>query len=243
MLPLIIATLAFVTALLSGMFGMAGGLVLMAFLAVLLPVATAMMLHGALQATANGYRAWLNRNDIRWSIVGRYSAGAVAALALALAIAWIPSKRAVLLILGAIPFVASAMPARFALDVMRPGVAPVCGFFVTLLQLLAGVAGALLDVFFVRTTLTRHEVVATKAVTQTISHLIKLGFFFLLTQFDGAMLPWWLLLATLPLTVAGTNLGKMILDRMQDSQFRQYSKWLTWCIGAISLWRGFTLPA
>lgn len=41
------------------------------------------------------------------------------------------------------------------------------------LNLTAGVAGPLLDVFFVRTPLSRHAVVATKAATQVLAHLAK----------------------------------------------------------------------
>ncbi len=48
-----------VSALISGVFGMAGGLTLMGVLAGMLPVATAMLLHGAVQMVSNGYRAFL----------------------------------------------------------------------------------------------------------------------------------------------------------------------------------------
>ena len=42
------------------------------------------------------------------------------------------------------------------------------------MNLTAGVAGPLLDIFFVRTALTRHAIVATKAATQVFSHLMKI---------------------------------------------------------------------
>ena len=52
---ILIATLA--TAFLSSIFGMLGGLILMGVLANLLPVSAAMVLHGLIQLTSNGYRA------------------------------------------------------------------------------------------------------------------------------------------------------------------------------------------
>ena len=64
---ILIATLA--TAFLSSIFGMLGGLILMGILASILPIASAMVLHGLIQLTSNGYRAWLNRKDIVWAIV------------------------------------------------------------------------------------------------------------------------------------------------------------------------------
>lgn len=45
---------ALVTAFLSGIIGMAGGLVLMGALALLLPVSAAFVTHGILQLVANG---------------------------------------------------------------------------------------------------------------------------------------------------------------------------------------------
>ena len=45
------------TSFLSGIFGMAGGMILMGLLLAMLPVATAMLLHGITQLASNGWRA------------------------------------------------------------------------------------------------------------------------------------------------------------------------------------------
>ena len=70
----------FATSLLSGILGMAGGMILMAVLVTVLSVASAMMLHGAVQATANGSRAWFLRKHIRWEILPAYLVGSALAL-------------------------------------------------------------------------------------------------------------------------------------------------------------------
>ena len=57
---IIIVTTA-LTSFLSGIFGMAGGIILMAVLVALVSVATAMVIHGGIQMVANGYRAFLLR--------------------------------------------------------------------------------------------------------------------------------------------------------------------------------------
>ena len=72
---LFIVVMAFITATLSGVFGMAGGLVLMGGLALVLPVSAAFVTHGLLQLTANGWRAILHRKHVRWQIVGWYALG------------------------------------------------------------------------------------------------------------------------------------------------------------------------
>ena len=216
------------TATLSGIFGMAGGIVLMGFLITVLPVGTAMMLHGVTQAASNGYRAVLNRHHIRWNIIGVYCAGAALALAVLTAVSFVPDKAVVFLALGTIPFIAAALPKSLSLDITRKGMAAAAGFFITLINLIAGVAGPLLDVFFVRTELTRHEVVASKAVTQAISHLLKLVYFGLLVRETARAaetapveVPLWVYAAVIPLAMIGTTLGKKVLDRMSDTNFRK----------------------
>ena len=72
------------TSFVSGVFGMAGGMILMGLLLSLMPLAPAMALHGITQIASNVARAWLWRQHINWPIVARYAAGAlIAVLALA----------------------------------------------------------------------------------------------------------------------------------------------------------------
>ena len=54
------------TALLSGVFGMAGGLILVGVLLVLMPLPQAMVLHAVTQMASNGWRALLWRRHIVW---------------------------------------------------------------------------------------------------------------------------------------------------------------------------------
>lgn len=245
-----IAFVAFLTSAISGVFGMSGGMILMGYLAFVLPVSAAMMMHGAIQATANGYRAFLNRADIEWMIFGRYLIGTMAGLALLSAIAFVPGKVTMYLTLGCVPFVAAAIPRKWALDITKRGSAEICGVVITMLNLTAGVAGPLLDVFFVRTALTRHQVVATKAVTQTAAHLVKLLYFGVLVKeaadaasdmSNAGLLPWWVFAAAIPLSMLGTTVGKKLLDRMSDGNFRVWSQRITLAIGSVLLVQGVLL--
>ena len=54
------------TAFLSGLFGMAGGLILIGVLLAFMPLPTAMVLHAITQMASNGWRALLWRAHIRW---------------------------------------------------------------------------------------------------------------------------------------------------------------------------------
>ena len=75
---ILIATL--LTAAISGVFGMAGGLILMGVLASFTPVATAMVLHGFIQIISNGSRATLHRRHLAWPLIGRYAIGIIGSL-------------------------------------------------------------------------------------------------------------------------------------------------------------------
>ena len=67
------------TSFLSGVFGMAGGMILMGVLVAFMPVSAAMVLHGAAQLTANGWRAFLWRRNSDFRIFGRFLVGLLAA--------------------------------------------------------------------------------------------------------------------------------------------------------------------
>src|ERR1700682_975546 len=73
MTPLMIAALGLLmvaTAFLSGLFGMAGGLILIGVLLTLMPLPSAMVLHAITQMASNCWRAFLWRRPIRRRAVG-----------------------------------------------------------------------------------------------------------------------------------------------------------------------------
>ncbi len=231
-LIIILATLG--TAFLSSIFGMLGGLILMGILVSIMPVSQAMVLHGLIQLTSNGYRAWLNRKDINWSIVATLIVGNIIALAGLVFVAFVPDRITVLLALGLLPYIAWALPKNAALDVTKKPIGLLAGMVVVATNLLAGVGGPLLDVFFQRVDMTRHQVVATKAVAQSLGHISKVIFFGFLTvsaSNDWPML--WLVLIAMTASVTGTTLGKKILDMINDEIFFLWTQRILLSVGAV----------
>jgi uncharacterized membrane protein YfcA len=231
-LIIILATLG--TAFLSSIFGMLGGLILMGILVSIMPVSQAMVLHGLIQLTSNGYRAWLNRKDINWSIVATLIVGNIVALAGLVFVAFVPDRITVLLALGLLPYIAWALPKNAALDVTKKPIGLLAGMVVVATNLLAGVGGPLLDVFFQRVDMTRHQVVATKAVAQSLGHISKVIFFGFLTvsaSNDWPML--WLVLIAMTASVTGTTLGKKILDKINDEIFFLWTQRILLSVGAV----------
>jgi uncharacterized membrane protein YfcA len=236
LLPLLLVA-GFGTAALSATFGMAGGLVLMGVYTLLLPVPQAMVLHGVTQLVANGGRAWLLRGHVGWAGVGWYGLGALVAWVALRAVAWVPDPAMVFLGLGALPFVALALPAGPALDFGHRRGAALAGLSVGGTQMLLGVAGPLLDLFFVRTAMLRREVVATKAVTQTLSHSLKIALFLpLLGGSAGALVP--AATASVGAALVGTWVGGQLLERIGEDTFRRWTRRLVLAVGAVYLVRG-----
>jgi uncharacterized membrane protein YfcA len=240
---LFIVVMAFITATLSGVFGMAGGLVLMGGLAMVLPVSAAFVTHGLLQLTANGWRAILHRKHVRWDIVGWYALASLVAGVVVSFLAFVPSKPLLYLFLGLVPWL-TWLPQRWInLDAAKPPQAFVSGLSVTGLNLAAGVAGPLLDIFFVRTELTRHAIVATKAATQVFAHLAKIVVYGapLFSAGGKGMPPWWVFALAIPLSMAGTAVGGLILDRLSDINFKRWTRWIVTGVGITYLFQAAQL--
>lgn len=224
---------AFVTAALSGVFGMAGGLVLMGALALVLPVQTAFVSHGILQLVANGWRAILHRRHVRWDIVGWYALASLIAAGVVSLLSFTPSKPLLFLLLGLVPGLTWLPQGWIKLDAGRPVQAFLSGLTVTGLNLTAGVAGPLLDIFFVRTELTRHAIVATKAATQMFAHLAKIAVYGAPLVLSGGkgLPPAWVFALAIPLSMLGTFAGGAILDRMSDVNFKRWTRWIVTAVG------------
>src|SRR2546426_7185915 len=145
-LAIIAATIVF-SSFVSGVFGMAGGMVLLGVLLNYFDVATGMILFSIIQLFANGWRVLQWRRYVLWPILGWYVVGAAISFAGMWTIAFVPDKAMVYLALGLMPFVVEALPAA-----MRPNIEWRGGPFLTgpappRIPIFAGVGGAFFAVF------------------------------------------------------------------------------------------------
>ena len=243
MTAFVILATVLATAILSGVIGMAGGVLLMAVLVTLLPVASAMILHGAVQAASNGARFLFLREHVMWGILPFYAIGALLAVLLFIALAFIPDPALVLILVGSFPWLARIVPTLRGLDVRRPATGAACGATVTAAQLLAGASGPLLDAFYLRTEVDRRSIVATKALTQAAGHVVKIGYYAwvsnaVLDEFAIADVPIWLVGAGIVLAVLGARIGTRLLERFEDRQFRRVTGWVILGLGALCIVKG-----
>jgi uncharacterized membrane protein YfcA len=228
---------ALVTSILSGVLGMAGGMILMAILVAVTSVSGAMIIHGAVQGMANGSRAIFLRRHIAWQILPPYLVGAAAALGAFVALRFVPDAAWVLIVIGGFPWLARVTPRLHGLDVTRAPTACVCGVVVTAAQLFAGASGPLLDVFYLNAKLTRQQIVASKALTQTLGHVLKLVYYGGILSAGGDV-PVALTAAAMATAVVGTRIGTRLLERFDDAGFRRASGWAILAIGAYCIVKG-----
>src|SRR5215813_5748696 len=151
-LALIGATII-VSSFLSGVFGMAGGMVLLGVLLNFLDVASTMILFSIIQFFANGWRAMQWWGFVRWRIFWFYCLGGVVAFVALRVVELIPGKALVYLLLGLMPFLVELIPARAQPSIEWRGVPFVTGVLTTIVQFLAGVGGLFLDIFFQKSAL------------------------------------------------------------------------------------------
>lgn len=225
MTPTFIALVSLVmvaTSLLSGVFGMAGGLILVGVLLALMPVPDAMALHAVTQIASNGWRAALWIRHARIRIVMAYAAGCLVALAAWSLVRFVPGRPLALIALGLSPFVVQVLPPGLRPDAENPRHIFAYGTASMSLMLLTGVAGPLLDSVFLGGRLDRRAIVATKAACQVLGHSLKLAYFGSVIADPGSVDPAMAVCAVLA-SMLGTMLARRLLEAMTDQQFRLWA--------------------
>jgi uncharacterized protein len=224
---------------LSGVFGMAGGMVVIGVLLVYFDVATAMILFSIIQLTANGWRAFQWWSYVRWDILWLYCVGGAIAFAGLRFIEFIPDKALVYLLLGLTPFAVEILPASWRPNIEWRGVPFFTGLFTTIIQFVSGVGGAFLDIFFQKSVLDRKTTLATKAMAQSASHVLRLVYFVSLTGIGTIeTVP---VLAAMALAIGGTMLAPYVIERMTDDSFRQWTRVVIMAISTIYIMRALWL--
>jgi uncharacterized membrane protein YfcA len=233
-LALIGATIV-LSSFISGVFGLAGGMVLLGVLLVYFDVTTGMVLFSIIQLAANGWRALHWRQYVLWPIFFRYMAGALIAFAVMRYVAFVPNKMMVYLALGLMPFMVEILPASMRPNIEWRGVPLLTGVLTTIIQFLAGVGGLFLDIFFQKSTLDRKTTNATKAVTQTFSHVLRALYFGSFAVFGDLQVSIWV--PAMVLAIGGSALAPFVLERMTDHGFRQWTRVIIFAIAAVYLVR------
>src|SRR6202162_279993 len=244
MTPLMMGALGLLmvaTAFLSGLFGMAGGLILIRVLLTLMPLPSAMVLHAITQMASNAWRALLWRSHIQWRPVAIYLIGCAIALAAWSITRYVPDKPVALLLLGVTPFMARLTPPGLKAQPESLWQGTFYGSICMGLMLMTGVSGPLMDTFFLGGHFERRGIVATKATCQVASHFVKLIYFGGIID-QAATLDPVLAVVAVAASMTGTTLARGFLDAMPDLPFCTWAgRLITPVAGEYIIYRGWVL--
>ena len=230
------------TSFLSGVFGMAGGLVLVGVLLALLPLPAAMALHAVTQIASNLWRGLLWRRHVRWPAALPFIGGGLLVLAGWSLLRWVPDTGTALLALGLSPFALRLLPPGLEPDPGRPRDGVACGAASMGLMLVTGVSGPLEDAFFLGGRLDRRGVVATKAACQVFGHGAKLAYFGGIAG-GAAGVDAGLAALAVACSMLGTAAARRLLEAMTDAQFRLWADRLITAVACCCMVRGTMLLA
>jgi uncharacterized membrane protein YfcA len=138
------------------------------------------------------------------------------------------------------PFIVEIVPAEARPNIEWRGVPFITGMLTTVIQFVSGVGGVFLDMFFQKSMLDRKTTLATKAVVQTASHVLRAVYFLSLGSL-GENVGVWSVLVSIACAIGGTALAPLVIERMTDHGFRQWTRVLVLSISAIYVVRGVLL--
>lgn len=222
---LVVTTL--LTAALSAIVGMAGGIALLGVMLLFFDPLVAIPIHGVVQLVSNGSRTVVQRRHVRWDILARYGVLALPGGVLGLMVAKQLPPEGLKAAIGVFVLIATWRPGLFMLgrhpeeiDAGRRFL--VLGGVTGVLNILIGATGPLIAPFFLNLGLTRHALIGTKAACQALGHTVKIVVF----AIGGFVFaPFAVLLGCMvPAAIGGTWLGSRILDRVDEVWFTRLYK-------------------
>ena len=234
--PLLFAGLSaasFVSAFIGVFTGAAGGVLLLALMAMVMPPAavipvhTVVMLGTGVTRTALMWRNVMHGTLIPFIIGSVIGAAAGAKVFVALPITWLQA------ILGVFVLLVTWMPklGRFGAE---GGRFAFLGFGTTFLGVFVSATGTLLAPFVASASPTRHNHAATMGALMTIAHIAKLVAFGFIGFAIGSFVP--LMAAMIAAGAVGNWLGEVALDYTSEGRFRLILQLVLTALGLRLIW-------
>lgn len=234
----LIAPVAFIAATLAAVSGFGGAAVLLPVLVVMFGVRDAIPILTLAQLAGNGSRVWFNRREVDWKVVGWFSLGGVP-LALLGGYLFATAPLAVLTrVLGGfllLIVVLRRIRKRPARRLPAPAFAAIGGG-ASFLSALLGSVGPIMAPFFLAYGLVKGAYIGTEAMSTVVMHVTKL-----VAYRQAAVLSELALVAGLalaPVMIAGSFVGKRIVDRIPERVFVVIIEAVLVAAGLVFLIRG-----
>ena len=214
---ILLTVCAVATSIVSAIMGMAGGIMLLVIIASLTETIYIVPLYSSVQLISNTTRLLLFFKHIHWNIIRLFGLGLIPGSLLGIYLFQMLPKDTIKLLMGIFILLATFAPKSKAEIHTGIGIFFGLGTISGILSVLVGTPGPLLAPFFVRNDIIKEELIATKAVCQTLSHILNI----ILYGFIGIniLVHWNILVVLGSAVILGTFLGKKLLTKLPDKYF------------------------
>ena len=211
------AALSFVTSLLTSIFSLGGGLIMLVALAQSFSPGTLIPLHGAIQLSNNLSRTFVYKEFFEWGLIQNILiATTFGALGGILLFGAIPEQILIWLIAGTILFLTWAPLDNFILSVMRNDW--FCGFISGFAGIFIGANGPLVTAYMRTKSLTPESLVANHGAVMIYQHSIKIISFMYFFSFSLKENLFFILILAVA-GYAGAVLGKRLITSISYESF------------------------
>lgn len=219
MMIIVLFITATLTAMISAVVGMAGGIALLGVMTFFLPLKTIIPIHACVQLMSNSTRTLLLRQHVEWRVIVYYVLGLPLGTLIALNVIKSFSfthiaMTLIVLLIWYVLFKPKKMP-TVQLPYWGFGILAVV---IGIINPFVGATGPLQAAFFLRDDWSKEKIVATKAMSQSLGHFFKLLLFVRLGfVFETHSL---LIIVMVIGVVLGTKYGITLLSNIKDRTFR-----------------------
>ena len=220
---LILTLAAFITAMITAVAGLGGGILLLAVMALFLPITAVIPIHGVVQLVSNFTRTLKLLPHVRKDIIYPMTIGMLAGSVLAvMLIQQINHSEVFYLFIAAMILYVVFKPAKLPNLVIPAKGFAIVGCGIGLIGPLVGATGPAMAPFFIRDDIDRKQMVATQAAAQALAHLLKLPTFLYLgfNYTEHALLIGLMALGV----IGGTLFGVKLLTSINETLFQRVLK-------------------
>lgn len=215
---LIILTISvFCCSVITGMMGLAGGVLFLGILASFVETTYVVPIYAAVMIVSTGSRSILFQKHINWKIASRYIAGLLPGAFLGIYVFQLLPKDIIKLSMGIFIMAAIFLPITKKEDHLDIGVFVPVGLVAGFFGIFFGASGPFTSSFYIRQGIIKEALIATKATCALLEHILKIFLFGLIginvLSYGGTVLV--LGLAVIP----GIYIGKRLLNKFSDRAF------------------------
>ncbi|MEM0988795.1 MAG: sulfite exporter TauE/SafE family protein [Pseudomonadota bacterium] len=231
---LALMAISFGTSFITAAFGIGGGVVLIGVLAVLLPPAALIPVHGVVQMGSNTGRAFIMRQHVSWPILGLFAVGTLVGVAIGgVLVVDLPPAYVQIGIALFVLWSIIGKPPKF-----MAGTAWIAGGTSSFLTMFFGATGPFVAAYIKTLGFDRMTHSATHAMCMVLQHGLKILAFGVLGFAFGPYIV--LIVGMIAFGFLGTLVGKRVLMKIDEARFKLALNAILIVLSLRLLWAGAT---